>query len=137
MGRSGGGTSRGMAVVAARSMRYPSAAAVTLSGGTPDRLVPVDQPIAAIVEQLNALQPDAIITGCSMLGPLVDEVAVGRLRLKLDRIILGGDVLDRATVERAKRSSGSSRSRATPQRMLATSRTRHPASRACTSTTTS
>ena len=87
-------------------MRYPSAAAVTLSGGTPDLLVPVDQPIAAIVEQLNVLQPDALITGCSMLGPLVDEVAAGRLRVKLDRISLGGDVLDPATAERARQVFG-------------------------------
>ena len=37
-------------MVAARSMRYPSAAAAILGGGTPDRLVPVDQPIEDTTE---------------------------------------------------------------------------------------
>jgi phenylacetate-coenzyme A ligase PaaK-like adenylate-forming protein len=91
-----------LAAVAARSMRYPTAAVVPLAGGSADLLVPVDQPIAAIVEQLNAVQPDAIITHCSMLEPLTDEAAAGRLRVDLERISLGGDVLDRATAERAR-----------------------------------
>jgi phenylacetate-coenzyme A ligase PaaK-like adenylate-forming protein len=95
-----------LVVLGARSMRYPSAAVVPLSGGTSDLLVPVDQPIEVIVEQLNALQPDMLFTGCSMLGPLADAARNGSLQLKLDRIGVGGDVLDRATAERAKEAFG-------------------------------
>jgi phenylacetate-coenzyme A ligase PaaK-like adenylate-forming protein len=78
--------------VAARSARHPSGVAARVSGAT---LIPVDQPLAAIVEQLNAIQPDAISTVCSMLPLLVEEARRGRLRVRVDRIGVFGDVLDR------------------------------------------
>jgi phenylacetate-coenzyme A ligase PaaK-like adenylate-forming protein len=78
--------------VAARSPRHPSAVAALITGSA---LIPVDQPIAAIVEQLNAVQPDAIATVCSMLPVLTDEARHGRLRVPVERISVFGDVLDR------------------------------------------
>lgn len=78
--------------VAARSPRHPSGAAALITGSA---LVPVDQPIAAIVEQLNAIQPDAISTVCSMLPLLIEEAESGRLRVPIERLSVFGDVLDR------------------------------------------
>lgn len=78
--------------VAARSSRHPSGVAARITGSA---LVPVDQPIAAIVEQLNAIQPDAITTICSMLPLLVEEARRGRLRVPIERLSVFGDVLDR------------------------------------------
>jgi phenylacetate-CoA ligase len=64
-----------------------------MSGGAS---IPVDQPITAIVEQLNALQPDSISTVCSMLPLLVEEARRGRLQVPVERINVFGDVLDAA-----------------------------------------
>lgn len=61
---------------------------------TGSALIPVDQPIAAIVEQLNAVQPDSISTVGSMLPLLVDEARHGRLHVPVERISVFGDVLD-------------------------------------------
>lgn len=84
--------------VAARSPRHPSGAAALISGST---LIPVDQPLPAIVEQLNELQPDAISTVCSMLPLLIEEARGGRLRVPVERISVFGDVLDPAAVAAA------------------------------------
>lgn len=89
---SGDGPPARPAWVAARSSRHPSGAAARITGSA---LVPVDQPIAAIVEQLNAIQPDAITTICSMLPLLVEEARRGRLRVPIDRLSVFGDVLAR------------------------------------------
>jgi phenylacetate-CoA ligase len=77
--------------VAARSPRHPSCVGALMSGAA---LIPVDQPITAIVDQLNAVQPDAIATVCSMLPVLVEEARHGRLRIPVTQISLFGDVLD-------------------------------------------
>jgi phenylacetate-coenzyme A ligase PaaK-like adenylate-forming protein len=77
--------------IAARSPRHPSAVAALITGA---ELIPVDQPIAAIVEQLNAIQPDAISTVCSLLPALVEEAHQGRLRVAVERVSVFGDVLD-------------------------------------------
>ena len=95
-----------LVVVGARSMRYPSGAVVPLSGEVPISWCRWTNRSRVIVEQLNALQPDTLFTGCSMLGPLADAAGNGSLRLKLDRIGVAGDVLDRATAERAKEAFG-------------------------------
>ena len=78
--------------IAARSPRHPSGAAALLTGAT---LIPVDQPVSAIVQQLDALQPDAISTVCSMLSVLTEEARSGRLQIPVERISVFGDVLDR------------------------------------------
>lgn len=77
--------------IAARSPRHPSAVAALITGANP---IPIDQPVAVIVEQLNAAQPDAISTVCSLLPMLVEERRRGRLRVTVDRISVFGDVLD-------------------------------------------
>jgi phenylacetate-coenzyme A ligase PaaK-like adenylate-forming protein len=64
-------------------------------------LIPVDQPIAVIVEQLNAVRPDAISTVCSMLPVLVEEARRGRLRVPVERISVFGDALDPAAAAAA------------------------------------
>jgi len=88
---SGSGPPARAAWVAARSPRHPSAVAALISGST---LIPIDQPIAAIVEQLNAVQPDAIATVSSMLPVLTDEARHRRLRVPVERISVFGDVLE-------------------------------------------
>lgn len=77
--------------VAARSPRHPSGIAALMSGAT---LIPVDQPVSAIVEQLNSVQPDAISTVCSMLPVLVEEARRARLRIPVEQISVFGDMLD-------------------------------------------
>lgn len=84
--------------VAARSPRHPSGAGALITGSA---AIPIDQPIAAIVSQLNDLQPDAISTVCSMLPVLVDEARSGRLRVPVERISVFGDILDRDAVAAA------------------------------------
>lgn len=88
--------------VGARSFRHPSAAAALLGGGGPELVVPVDQPLPAIVDRLNALQPDSLSVVCSMLAPLTDEAAAGQLRIPVDRVAAFGDVLDPAVAVRAE-----------------------------------
>lgn len=88
--------------VGARSFRHPSAAAALLSGGSPDLVVPVDQPLPAIVERLNAIRPDSLSVVCSMLAPLTDEADAGRLVIPIDRIAAFGDVLDPEVAVRAE-----------------------------------
>lgn len=78
--------------VAARSPRHPSGAGALITGSA---LIPIDQPIAEIVEQLNAVQPDAISTVCSMLPLLIEEARRGHLRVPIERLSVFGDVLDR------------------------------------------
>jgi phenylacetate-coenzyme A ligase PaaK-like adenylate-forming protein len=88
---SGDGPPVRAAWVAARSPRHPSGAAAYISGAA---LIPVDQPLSAIVQQLNEVQPDALSTVCSMLPLLVDEARLGRLRVSIERLNVFGDALD-------------------------------------------
>jgi phenylacetate-CoA ligase len=94
------GPTRRTAWVAARSLRHPSAALGLLNGvfatGVYEaRLsVPIDQPLDAIVEQLNELQPDSMWVVCSMLPALVGAARSGALTIEVDRISVGGDALD-------------------------------------------
>lgn len=84
--------------VAAGSPRHPSHLAALMTGAT---LVPIDQPLAMIVEQLNAAQPDALSTVCSLLPLLTEEARHGRLHTSFERINVFGDVLDRAAAMEA------------------------------------
>ena len=94
--------------VGARSLRHPSAAiGVLLSGGTSSELVvPVDQPVTAIVARLNELAPDSLWVVSSMLPALVAAAEDGSLRLTVDRISVGGDALDPIAAERAEAAFG-------------------------------
>jgi phenylacetate-CoA ligase len=90
--------------IGARSLRHPSAALGVLSNGTSSTecLVPIDQPVTDVVDQLNAIQPDSLWVVCSMLPALVEARRSGSLRIDIDRITVGGDVLDPASVDAAE-----------------------------------
>jgi phenylacetate-CoA ligase len=96
-----------MAFVGARSLRHPSAALAVLFGvlaggpATTDHIVPIDQPAGAIVARLNEIQPDALFVVSSVLPALVEAAQRGALRIDVDRISLGGDVLDPAVATTA------------------------------------
>ncbi len=83
--------------VAARSLRHPSAWAPLLlhgwSAGSRQR-VPIDQPVPAIVEQLNAIAPDRMWVVSSVLPALIDAAAAGALRISPHRITAGADAVD-------------------------------------------
>jgi phenylacetate-CoA ligase len=91
--------------VAARSLRHPSAWPPLLLNGlrTGSRqIVPVDQPIPAIIEQLNAIAPDSLWVMSSMLPTLVDAAATGMLRISPRRIAAGADPLDPRALDAAE-----------------------------------
>lgn len=94
--------------VGARSLRHGSAALpVFLYGQPPDRLlVPVDQPLASIIERLNELQPDVLHTYCSILGVLAQAAAAGSLRLRLTQLRAGGDALPAGVADAAQAAFG-------------------------------
>jgi phenylacetate-CoA ligase len=88
--------------VGARSLRHPSAALAVLAGvlaghpATTELSVPIDQPTAAIVARLNEIQPDSLWVVSSVLPTLVEAAQRGALRIDIERISVGGDVLDPA-----------------------------------------
>ena len=91
--------------VAARSVRHPSAWAPLLlygwSAGSRQR-VPIDQPVSAIVEQLNAIAPDSLWVVSSMLPALVEAAAAGALRISPRRIVAGADAVDPRALDAAE-----------------------------------
>jgi phenylacetate-coenzyme A ligase PaaK-like adenylate-forming protein len=93
--------------VGARSLRHPSAALAVLNGvlagnpATTELCVPIDQPVAAIVARLNELQPDSLWVVSSVLPALVEAAQRGALRIDVDRISVGSDVLDPAAATAA------------------------------------
>ncbi len=83
--------------VAARSLRHPSAWAPLLLhgwGAGSRQRVPIDQPVPAIVEQLNAIAPDSMWVVSSVLPALIDAAAAGALRISPRRITAGADAVD-------------------------------------------
>ena len=88
--------------VGARSLRHPSAALAVLAGviaghpATTELSVPIDQPTAAVVARLNEIQPDSLWVVSSVLPTLVEAAQRGALQIDVDRISVGGDVLDPA-----------------------------------------
>jgi phenylacetate-coenzyme A ligase PaaK-like adenylate-forming protein len=88
-----------LVMIGARSRRHASAALNAFSGRVS---VPLDQPIPAIVERLNDLQPDGLFGAGSILSPLVDAAAVGDLRLSLRAIVTMGDAMAPGVAERAE-----------------------------------
>jgi phenylacetate-CoA ligase len=91
--------------VAARSVRHPSAWAPLLlygwSAGSRQR-VPIDQPVSAIVEQLNAIAPDSLWVVSSMLPALVEAAAAGALRISPRRITAGADAVNPRALDAAE-----------------------------------
>ena len=93
--------------VGARSLRHPSAALAVLAGvlagnpATTELSVPIDQPAAAIVARLNEIQPDSLWVVSSALPTLVEAAQRGALRIDVQRVSVGGDVLDPAAATAA------------------------------------
>lgn len=95
--------------VGARSFRHPSASAPLLLYGAEagsELVVPVDQPVEAIVAELNRVQPDALWVVCSMLPALSSAAAEGALRIDVDRISVGGDQLASGALDEAESAFG-------------------------------
>jgi phenylacetate-coenzyme A ligase PaaK-like adenylate-forming protein len=88
--------------VGARSMRHPSAAVAILNGNDPNLVVPVDQPLSAIVDRLNEVQPDSLMVVGSMLRPLVDAARRDELTAAPAYIGVFGDVVDRGAMADAE-----------------------------------
>jgi phenylacetate-coenzyme A ligase PaaK-like adenylate-forming protein len=86
-------------MIGARSRRHASAALNAFSGRVS---VPLDQPIPAMVERLNDLQPDGLFGAGSILSPLVNAAAAGELRLSLRAILTMGDAMAPGVAERAE-----------------------------------
>lgn len=83
--------------VAARSLRHPSAWAPILFHGRhagSRQSVPIDQPLSAIVEQLNLIAPDSLWVVSSVLPALVDAATAGMLRISPRRIAVGADAVE-------------------------------------------
>lgn len=95
--------------VAARSPRHMSALVPMLLYGKEvgrELVVPVDQPHDAIVATLNRLQPSALWVVSSMLGSLADSASSCALRIAVDRILVGGDLLEPAAADAAEAAFG-------------------------------
>jgi phenylacetate-coenzyme A ligase PaaK-like adenylate-forming protein len=91
--------------VAARSLRHPSAWAPLLFHGRhagSRQSVPIDQPVSAIVEQLNVIDPDSLWVVSSVLPALVDAAAAGTLRISPRRIVAGADAVDPRALDAAE-----------------------------------
>ncbi|HET7668726.1 MAG TPA: hypothetical protein VFK56_22220 [Mycobacterium sp.] len=91
--------------VAARSLRHPSAWPPLLLYGrhAGSRLtVPIDQPVSAIVEQLNVIASDSLWVVSSMLPALVEAAAAGALRISPRRIVVGADAVEPRALDAAE-----------------------------------
>lgn len=66
----------------------------------------VTDPVAVLVEKLNAFRPDAINAYASIAGLLADEQAAGRLRIAPRLISTSSELLTDATTERIERAFG-------------------------------
>jgi phenylacetate-CoA ligase len=92
--------------VAARSLRHPSAWPPLLLHGRQHagsrQRVSIDQPVSAIVEQLNAISPDSMWVVSSMLPALVEAAAAGALRISPRRIVAGADAVEPRALDAAE-----------------------------------
>jgi phenylacetate-coenzyme A ligase PaaK-like adenylate-forming protein len=98
-----------MACVGARSPRHPTAWPSLLFHGLEEgsaRIIPVDQPVDAIVAALNAADPDQLLTIGSMLPVLAEAKADGRLHITPTTISVGSDAADPAAVDAAEAAFG-------------------------------
>ncbi len=93
---------------AARSYSHGSVGYSRWMGGPAAALllVPVDQPIAQIVEKLNEIQPDSLFTLGSMVGPLAAAAQSGDLRISISMLSTGGDVLPPEQADAAEQAFG-------------------------------
>ena len=76
--------------------------ATVRSWWAPELRLDAGMPIAAMVEQLNAWQPEVLVADASMAHRLADEQRAGRLRIAPERIFTSAEVLTdtaRRTIE--------------------------------------
>ncbi|HYF45911.1 MAG TPA: hypothetical protein VD926_06840 [Acidimicrobiales bacterium] len=98
-----------LACVGARSPRHPTAWPTLLlhgrEAGRP-RVIPVDQPVEAILAALDAADPDQLLTIGSMLPVLAEAKADGRLRIAPRVITVGSDAADPRALDAAEAAFG-------------------------------
>jgi phenylacetate-CoA ligase len=97
-----------MATVASISPWHMSSqvAATVKSWWRPSLRIPASQPISKSVEQLNAWQPEVLISYASMAGALADEQLAGRLQIQPKVVYVASEVLTSQTKQRAKEAWG-------------------------------
>jgi phenylacetate-coenzyme A ligase PaaK-like adenylate-forming protein len=98
-----------MACVGARSPRHPTAWPSLLFHGLDEgraRIIPVDQPVDAIVAALNTADPDQLLTIGSMLPVLAEAKADGRLHITPTTISVGSDAADPGALDAAEAAFG-------------------------------
>ena len=98
-----------MTCVGARSPRHPTAWPGLLFYGREEggaRIIPVDQPVDAIIAALNAADPDQLLTIGSMLPVLAEAKADGRLRIAPTSISVGSDTADPRALDAAAAAFG-------------------------------
>ncbi len=97
-----------MAVVSSRNASHQSAivGASVASPMVPTLRLDATQPIEAIVGELNAFRPDALVGYASILRILAEEQAVGRLSIRPRGIVSASEVLTDDTRERLRAAFG-------------------------------
>ena len=83
------------AIVASTSPWHMSAqlGATAQSWWMPELRLDAGMPLATMIEQLNAWQPEVLVASASMAHTLADEQRAGRLRIAPERIFTGFEVL--------------------------------------------
>ena len=95
---------RRMATIASISPWHMSSqVAVTVqTPSTPSIRIAASSPLASIVQQLNAWQPDLLISYASMSRILAEEQLAGRLRISPEKVFTSSEVLTDETRRRVK-----------------------------------
>src|SRR5215208_6714822 len=97
-----------MATVASNSPWHMSSqvAATVKSWWRPSLRIPASQPISKSLEQLNAWQPEVLISYASMAGALAEEQLAGRLQIHPKVAYVASEVLTTQTKQRVKEAWG-------------------------------
>jgi len=97
-----------MATVASISPWHMSSqvAATVQSWWRPSLRILASQPISKSVEQLNAWQPEVLISYASMAGALAEEQLAGRLQINPKVVYVASEVLTTQTKQRVKEAWG-------------------------------
>ncbi len=97
-----------MATVASRSAWHISSqvAATAKSGWMPSLRLSANEPLSAIVQQLNAFEPEVLIAYASMARILAEEQVAGRLHIQPRFVYVSSEVLTEETRHRVKAAWG-------------------------------
>ena len=92
-----------MAQITSTNPSHMSAQGATTMGNwwMPVMLLSASEPLTAMVERLNAYQPEVLLAYASILRILADEQSDGRLRITPRTVISGSEVLTKETRHRA------------------------------------